>query len=228
MDCQHFVVKSRSARFRWGVGLLLLLTFVTAPGCVGAIANLVNVARGNTVPANFTGLEGKRIAVVCVSNSEAFGPAGAASSLARTVGKLVKANVEDVTVIDQQKIEQWIDRNDWDYVDFLAVGRGVNAETVVAIDLDGFSLHDGKTLYKGRADISMVVYDMTSGGKEVFAYSPNQIQYPENMSAHTTDMSERAFRAQFLNVLGNRIARQFYPYDVAEDFARDASVISSS
>lgn len=217
-----------SNQLRFVGHLLLVMLMACSPGCVGAIANLVNVARGNNVPANFTGLKEKRVAVVCVSNSEAFGPAGASASLARQVSKLIGANVEKVTMIEQQKIEQWIDRNDWDYQDFLAVGRGVNADMVVAIDLDGFSLYDGPTLYKGRADVSMVVYDMTAGGHEVFAYSPNQIQHPENSSQHTTDTSERAFRSQFLFVLANRIARQFYPYDVAEDFARDASVIHAS
>jgi hypothetical protein len=217
-------------------GFLLLVPLVSylaavnlaATGCVGTLANLIYTAHGNLVPARYTGLKDKRVAVVCVSNSEAFGPSYASRALASLVGKLLQENVADVTLIEQQKIADWIDRNDWDYLDYQAVGRGVDAEMVVAIDLDSFSLHEGKTLYKGRADVNVVVYDMTQGGKEVFTYSPTQLQFPENAGHHTTDMSEEAFRRQFLNVIASRVARQFYAYDVKEDFARDASVIRTS
>jgi hypothetical protein len=206
----------------------LALALIVGSGCVGTLANLMNVAQGNTVPARYTGLKGKRVAVICVSNSEAFGPSYASQLLASQVGKLIEANVSDVTVVEPQKIAEWIDRNDWDYLDYKAVARGVKAEMVVAIDLDSFSLHEGKTLYKGRADVDVVVYDMTAQGKDVFTYSPTQIQFPQNAGHHTTDMSEEAFRRQFLSVVASRIARQFYPYDVKEDFARDASLIHSS
>ncbi|MCA9242218.1 MAG: hypothetical protein KDA37_18530, partial [Planctomycetales bacterium] len=83
------------------------------------------------------------------------------------------------------------------------------------------------TLYKGRADVKVVVYDMTQGGNEVFVYHPSQVQFPENSEYHTTDLSERSFRTQFLKVLSSRIARQFHAYNVEEDFARDTSVIHS-
>ncbi len=188
-----------------------VLALAAAGGCVGTLANLMNVAQGNVVPANYTGLKGKRVAVICVSNSEAFGPSFASIALAGQVGKLLKSNVSDVTIVDPQKIADWIDRHDWDYLDYKEVGRGVDAEMVVAIDLDTFSLHEGKTLYKGRADLEVVVYDMKQAGKEVFSYTPTQIQFPENTGAHTTDMSEETFRRQFLSVIASRIAGNSIP-----------------
>lgn len=205
------------------IGLLSLVT-----GCVGTLANLINVAHGNLVSASYTGLKEKTIAVVCVSNSEAFGPTTASIQLARQVGKLIEANVDKSKVIDHQRIADWIDRNDWDYMNYPEVGRGVEAEMVVAIDLDSFSLNDGKTLYRGRADVKVVVYDMKDGGKEVFSFSPTQITFPENSGYHATDMTEEAFRRQFIAVLASKIARQFFSYDAKEDFARDASVIRAS
>ena len=147
----------------WHVVLLVALVLAISTGCIGTFVNLMNAAQGNVVPANFTGLKGKRVAVVCVSNSEAFGPSYASLALASQVGEAARsANVSDVTIVETQKIADWIDRNDWDYLDYKAVARGVDAEMVVAIDLDSFSLHEGKTLYKGRADVEVVVYDMTN------------------------------------------------------------------
>jgi hypothetical protein len=207
---------------------LLSLALVTTTGCVGTLANLMHVAKGNTVPARYTGLKGKRVAVVCVSNSESFGPSFASQALASQIANLIKAEVSDVKVIPPQEIANWIDRNDWDYLNYQAVGRGVNADIVVAIDLESFSLHEGKTLFKGRADVRVVVYDMLQDGQAVFAFDPTQIEFPENSGYHTTDMSEETFRRQFLSILANRVARQFYPYDVQEDFARDTSLIQRS
>jgi hypothetical protein len=207
---------------------VLLIILGATSGCIGTFANLMHVAQGNVVPPAFTGLKGKRVAVVCVSPSDAFGPAEATMVISRHVGKLISANVKDVQVVQPREIERWIDENDWDYLDYKMVGRGVKADLVVAIDLSSFSLHEGKTLYKGRADVQVKVYDLTEGGEEVFAYQPSQIQYPENTGHHTTDMNEEAFRRQFLGIVASRIARQFYPYDTKEDFARDASVIRTS
>jgi hypothetical protein len=205
--------------------VLASVPFVAITGCAGTLANLINAAHGNLVPARYTGLKDKRVAVVCVSNSEAFGPTSASIELAQEVGKLLIANVHGVKLIEPQKIADWIDQNNWDYLDYPAVGRGVDAEMVLAIDLDSFSLHEGKSLYKGRADVKIVVYDMTQEGKEVFAHTPAQIQFPASSGYHATDMSERAFHRQFLGVVSNQVARQFYAYDTKEDFARDASVI---
>lgn len=214
-------------RCPWGVSLALL-GLVLLSGCVGTLANLIHVAHGNLVPANFEGLEEKKIAVVCVANSEAFGPSTASVHLARMVGELIKANVKKSEVVDPQKIADWIDRNDWDYMDYPEVGKAVGADMVVAIDLDTFSLNDGKTLYRGRADIKVVVYDMTDGGREVFAYSPTQVTFPETSGYHATETTEEVFRRQFVAILASRIARQFYSYDAQEDFANDATVIHSS
>jgi hypothetical protein len=225
MQTAHGLARRRAARSFVSAAALMLLVLGLASGCVGTLANLVHMANGNLVPARYAGLKEKRVAVVCVSDSESFGPSYASQTLAREVGKLIKINVPKVTVISSQAIANWIDRNNWDSLDYKAVGRGVNADMVVAIDLSSFSLHEGKTLYKGRAELRVVVHDMLNGGDEVFVYQPSEILFPENSGFHTTDMSEEDFRARFLSLLANRVARQFYASDVQEDFARDTTLI---
>ena len=207
------------------LGLLVAALLVPSWGCVGTMANLIHVARGNLVPARYKGLEEHRIAVVCVSNSESFGPTSASVALSKEVGKLLEENVHKIQLIDPQVVADWIDQNGWDYLDYVALGKGVDAEMVLAIDLDSFSLHEGRTLYKGRADISVTVYDMTQGGKEVYANVPSQIQYPMNSGYHTTDMSEVGLSSAV--PLDRRFTDRahFYAYDVKEDYARDVTLI---
>ncbi len=178
---------------------LMLALFVPLVGCVGMIANLMHVAGVDMVPAAFPGLAEHRVAVVCVSNSDFFGPTSTASELGRRITRLLGSKVSKIEVIEQQQIEDWIDQNNWDSVDFRAIGKGVDAQMVVAVDVHSFSLHEGKTMYKGRADVEVVVYDMTQGGKAVFSQSPKQVQYPNSGGVYTTEISERQFRQRFLD-----------------------------
>ena len=206
---------------------LLLMLSCLAPmlGCVGLVANLLNAVGAGLMPAAYSGLEDKKVAVICVSNSEMFGPTSTSTELARLINSRLRKNVKDIQLIPTQQVEDWIDRNDWDMVDFVTIGRGLSADMVVAIDLDSFTLHEGKTLYKGRADVHMVVYD-TVTGEEVFAKSPPQIAYPTNAGVFREDISQKEFRRQFLEALADRLGRNFYAFDINEDVAGDARTIS--
>lgn len=202
------------------------LALVSSVGCVGVVANLIHAAKGNKVPAEFDGLKDKRVAVICSSQTEAFGPSPISPLIASKVNALLERNVSKIRLVDQQEIEDWMDRNDWDGIEYLSIGKSVKADIVVAVDIDSFSLSDGKTMYKGRSDIAITVYDVASGDT-IFARTPPQIQYPKNAVLHTADMSKRDFRRKFVAILAQRIARHFYPYDFQEDFALDTSLIST-
>lgn len=215
-------------RFRNGrrIASALLLTpcLLTVTGC-GMAINLIHAGWGNLVPAEYDDLRQRQVAVVCVSSSASFGPRPVSETIARQVSALLKENVRDIQLIGQQTIEQWIDENDWNQVDYLEIGSGVGAERLIAIDLVSFSLHEGQTMYKGRADVEITVYDLSDEGAVVFQRSLPEIQFPQNSGQHTADISEREFRRQFVNVVANRIARHFYAYDFKEDFARDPTFI---
>ena len=43
------------------------------------------------------------------------------------------------------------------------LGRAVKATRIVYIELDDFDLFKGKTLYQGRAEVTISVYDMEDG-----------------------------------------------------------------
>ena len=216
---------ARSVAVRSALGLLVAASLVSLSGCVGLLSNLIYAAHGNLIPPAYNGLVGKHVAVVCVSNSASFGPTSASVDLSRRVAKQLQSNVTDITVVDPQEVADWIDQHDWDSLDYAALGQGVNADTVVAIDLDRFTVHEGQTMYKGRADVHIVVYDTVGGKREVFSKSPPQITFPAHAGQHTTDISEREFRQRFMTVLASRIARNFFSYEAKEDYAADRTLI---
>ena len=210
--------------------LLLLLvlcgTLVTSTGCLARFAaHMLNAGLGNMVPARFDGLSDSRVAVVTVSGSSDFGPMSAAELVARSVETKLRDNVKRIDLVSNKEIADWMDRNDWNGINYQEVGEAVGADVVVAVDLQSFSLYDGKTLYRGKCDASLTVYDVQNRGEIIFEGDPPQIIFPVAAGLHTTDASEREFRRWFIDYVGERIARNFYPYDAAADFASDTAVL---
>ena len=206
--------------------VLLVACLAPMVGCVGLVANLLNVMGAGLMPAAFTGLEEKKVAVVCVSNSDLFGPTSTSGPLGTRLSRLLAGKVKDITVVPQQDVEDWIDRNDWDMVDFVAIGQGLEADMVVAVDVDSLTLYDGPTMFKGRATCHLVVYDVATG-QEVFAKSPPEIEFPSMAGVPSTSLSEREFRRKFLDSIADRLGRNFYAFDINEDVAKDAETISN-
>src|SRR5687768_164947 len=186
---------SRSnCRIRTFVAAGLLFILVTAnTGCVGFLAQLGYWTGGNLVPAEFDGLEGERVAVVCVSSNAAYGVGVEAELLSRGVDSILKENVEKIDIVGQDEIADWVDKNDWDEIDYREVGQGVKADKVVAIGISDFRLYEGQTLYRGRANVKVTVFDMKDGGKEVFRRQLPEVRFPNAGVYHSSETSETAF-----------------------------------
>lgn len=200
--------------------IILLSAVVPTTGCVGLASVLIHAWKGHTVEAAFDGLQGKRVAVVCLSDTNMY-----SGELARAVEGLLKRNVAEIDVVPQSDIYAWRDTQDWDELDYQALGEGVGAEMVVAIELASFRLYNGPTMYKGRANMATTVYDLSLTGEPVFTQIPGEHVFPANVAYATTDMSENKFRRQFMISLAHRIAKNFYAYDKKDDFAADPTVV---
>lgn len=193
-------------------GLLLPNT-----GC-GMVTTMMYWARGNPVYAKFSGLDGKKVAVVCFDGNV---QGGEGDMLARRVSFKLKTNGKDIEVIEQQKIADWMDKQPENVADFKEVGRGVNADMVVCIDLDQFSTHEGPGLLRGRARVKVKVLDLTKGGKVVYDVPMTPALYPESGPRAMSD-DEVQFKSKFVDILANNIAKDFYQYDRMDDFGTDA------
>lgn len=202
------------------VGVLLCCT----TGCLGTVANLIHAGWGNLVPAGFDQLAGRSVAVVCLSGSTSFGNSSAATEIAERIERKLRQRVPELTLIPQQDIEDWMDRNDWNEIDYRELSDGVDCDFLIAVDFDNFSLYEGQTLYKGRADVGLSVYE-SEKGETVYGLEPLLVEYPLNGGQHTADTREADFRDRYLDVISSYIARQFYSYDVKEDYARDPTFV---
>jgi hypothetical protein len=203
----------------FGATILLLATVL--PGLAGCstLGTLTYMVMPKDVPAEFAGLKGMHVAVVCKPIVELeFSDAGSARELASSVGNLVERNVRQARVIPQDEVARWVDENTW--VDYRAIGKSLDADMVVGIDLEEFRLHEGSTLYRGRATVNVRVYDIAKD-KLVYEKRFDDFAFPKNGAIPSTDRPESQFRGMFIQLLAQRIARSFHAYDSREQFGDD-------
>jgi len=209
-------VVARSLVVVLGMAVLLLGTV----GCT-TLATVVYLVKGNNIKAEYDGLKGRKVAVVCRPLvSLQYRNSRAARDLAAEVARLLRENVRKIEVIEPGRVEQWTDENIWS--EFGEVGEALGAELVVGIDLESFSLFQGQTLYQGKADVHLTVVDCTQDNKVVFEKVVPQCVYPPNAAVPTSDRPESEFRQEFTRVLADYVGRHFYPHDAYADYAQDA------
>jgi hypothetical protein len=201
--------------------LLAAIFLASHCGCVGMLAQMGYWTGANLIPAEYEGLENERVAVICVSSNASYGVGIEAELLARGVSSILKENVKGIDLVEHDEIADWVDKNDWDEVDYREVGRGVKASKVVAIDLSGFRLYEGQTLYRGRAVVTVTVLDIEEGGKEAFRRQLPEIKFPTTGVYHSSETSETAFRRAFLQVVARQVGHYFHDYDPIDRYNRD-------
>ena len=212
--------RSLGKRMRWLVALALASASISGTGCVRAISTINYAINGPPqAPAQFGQLEEKRVAVICVSQADLYGAGGAARAIARSVESRLATHVEKIDLAGQEAIDEWMDHHDWNQLDFQQIGQGVRADYVLAVELNSpITLKEGPTLYKGRADVTVTVYDMKQGGKPVFRRHTPEFSWP---GSGKYGISETAFERLFLAKLSEYVARYFHPYDPHAEIGGD-------
>jgi hypothetical protein len=197
----------------------------TQTGCVGLMANLVHAVGADKIPANYDGLKKSRVAIVTISDNSQYSDDLAARQLSRSVGEILLKEVDKLTLVREDEIEQWRDTNGRDNIDLLSIGQGVKADKVIGIELTNMRLREGKTLYQGRSDVSVSVIEVSHGGV-VHTKQWEDFTYPVSSGQYTSETTEMKFQKLYLSILAKQIAREFYPYDMSETVALDAAIAS--
>ncbi len=215
-----------SRRFVATTWFALLGSFllVSQAGCMLA-ANLMHVVGADKIPAEYDGLEGSRVAIVTVTEMGQYSADPSAKYLSAKVGEILTREIKGVSLVREDKIFEWMDQNNADATDFLAIGTGVEAEKVLGIELVNLQLRDGATLYRGRSDVSLRMIDVASG-QVVFSKELEDFTFPTTTGQYTSETTERKFRNLYLRELAEQIGRSFYPYDFSVTVARDGKLAS--
>jgi hypothetical protein len=202
--------------------LLTVFALATAAGCAQLLATGIYVWEGgNLVPAECEALRDKRVVVMCrPPSSHEYRHAGASRRISQRVSELLVQNVKGIDVVNPREVDNWVDESDWG--DFRELAEAVRADLVVHVELDDFELYKGKTLYQGRALVNVSVYDMLDHSKLVWERNLGELLYPVNSGIPAQDKPVQQFEREFVEIVADRIAVNFYRHDPNANFAMDA------
>lgn len=201
---------------------VLMLCGLSSVGCINLAANLIHAIRGNDRPAEYKGLEGKRVAVV-VGTDSGLGSDAVSSALTSHIQALLNMKIKKIDVVSKHEVENWFDANGWNDSDYVAIGKGVNADNVLAVDVLNLTLQNGATLYRGQCDITVSVYDIKEDGKILYRKQIPEFAFPSLGGMAITDTSESKFRARYLELVAATVGGLFYGVDPTLDVALDAT-----
>ena len=206
-------------------GFALGCLLIPAGGCVSLAANLLHAIHGNNRPAEFEGLKGQKVAIVCGTDG-GMGSDANSAMLTSYIHAALNTNVKDIDIVRQSEVERWLDSHGRSDADYQEVGKGVGADRVLAVEVLNLSLKNGATLYKGQSDISVTVYDVPAGGKILYRKQIPEFVFPKMGGPTITDISEAKFRARYLTIVASTVSGLFYDVDATADFALDPTANS--
>lgn len=214
-------VKRQPSRvFSFLVLLLLFAAILPEFGCTGIAAQLLYVLKGHKVPKEYEGLEDQKVAVLVISDGRGYGPDYSMQVLEQLIHRHLDLEYKKkITIIPQDEVYgAFNDRvRDPDYV---AIGKSLQADKVLVIEITDYRLREGATLYKGNCYFKCAVFD-TVENRMVFSRGPNSFSFPTD-GLPSIDTSERDFEQMFLTELSYRIAGYFCDQEVKELYGRDA------
>jgi ABC-type uncharacterized transport system auxiliary subunit len=212
-----------SIRFAVAAAVVVAIAaLASSGGCRSAIATAMYLFKGDEVDPEYTGLKGKKVAVVCRPPAGLnYANSTAGRDIVQQMSKLLQERVPKIKVVEAQKVSKWCDENTWE--EYVEVGKALKADVVIGVELEKFSIYQAQTLYQGKANAVVRVYDCKDGGKVVFEKILPQTVYPPNTCIQTSDVQESEFRREFIGVLADQIARHFYSHDPYADLGQDGS-----
>ncbi|QGJ69754.1 Hypothetical protein PBC10988_14410 [Planctomycetales bacterium 10988] len=185
-------------------------------GCAAPIATLLYVVKGRTTPAECDLLEEKKVAVVCQAPaSMQFRTRYVTGELSKLVALGLEKHVRKIEIVDPREVAEWVDENDW--IDPIELGKAVNADLVLAIDLEEFQLKDGQTLFRGKANVLLKIHDVKED-EVIWERIPSQVVWPKHVGIPVQEEQEHQFRLDYLNRLAFEIGKYFYAWDQYNDF----------
>lgn len=185
------------------VAVLLIAVLASVAGCSKTLnGSWTWWGDDNDVPA-----EPERIAIVCRGNAaDAFSNPEIASRLADAVSRKIDADFNHAEVVSQSEINNWLDNNSWNGP--LEIGRALDADIVLAIDIKNYSILDSTntTSYRGTADLRVQTVICSTGQNSPPAELTNVV-FPEEGAVQAGRTTSYLFSQGFVEELSGHVVQ---------------------
>lgn len=216
---------SRRLRLASRLAVLLLTLLLVAPhsGCVGLTVQIANMLGLNMVPAEYAGLKGRHVAVVCRLPENGYDPVTDGDLLTSDLEQYLGAHVKKITFVPRAEVENWLDAHAERQIDYARMGQALEAEKLLLVDFGSFSYGENATFYQGRADYNITVFDMETGEREYESTEPDML-FPTASAYNLGDMSKDRFRRAFVSWIARDVGQRFHMNDFPKRFSKEPSL----
>ena len=207
----------RPRRAAFGLGLLLCASL--AGGCALFKSMAVHAApKTEKIAAEYNGLAGKKLLVfVWVPPEIKWDYPYIRLDLAAYVGAYLNQNVEDVTVVDARRVEDYLAKSRQFESDPAEVGRHFHADRVIYLAVYQFSIRDPGMAehYRGRIASSVEVYDLTAKSDSAQRNTLREVNvaYPEERALGFANVRPDQVRQATYELFTTEVGRKFHNYE---------------
>jgi len=200
---------------------LLLLLILTLAGCQIIYTGIAIIVGPDRPPKHNILSKGKKhVAVVPRSvYTTSLEMQNAPREIARQIRDILddpkNSRNKNLRVVEQAKVEAWLDHHGNDFDTFLEVGRdrSIQADIVIGFDIIEFRIRDplNASLLQGHCKVEVRAIDCATG--KILAKETLMIIDPPSMPLPSNPQMASQFRPQFISVIAQQIASLFHHHN---------------
>ncbi len=201
--------------------LLLLCLVLPLAGC-NIMAYPAYVILGEheiKVNAQYKGLEGKHTAIMISGHPGlAFEYPYIMSNLALASQKMISANVELCSFVNQNEIESFQRMNpQWIGLHMQQLGKQFDAQRIIYVEIVQLSMREEQSvnLLRGHLITDIKVYDLESGNQEE-AVLETEVEaiFPERAPEFMSDSAEHRIKEKLVMLFADKLSKKFYDHKI--------------
>jgi hypothetical protein len=146
-----------------------------------------------------------------------------ANLLSRQLQQSFKDNKENVTLVSTNKVEKYKDEHpNWRSLDVREIGKHFAADYVISLEINALSMYEkgsSNTLYRGHADVSLKVVDLSKTDEDTMYDEEYNTDFPRTRGPiPVSDNSAQQFRQAFLTQLARELSWRFTAHPTKDDY----------
>jgi len=202
--------------------MIFALVIWAGGGCniLGPVLYATHADQTRKVPAEYTGLEGKRMCVwVWADDAVSFDYPAIRIDVANYVKYAISQKIE-CEFVDPETVDKFQRSNyEADRLSVVEVGKRFKADVVLFIEIHEFRTHPRTmpNLLQGHILAQCALYDCTGelpaeSRKRRLWNGSIDVKYPERIPLNVAQSNERSVRATTLQIFGDALAKKFYTH----------------
>ena len=191
------------------------------PGCalVGATTYAIaGPTKTVTVPAEYTGLEGKSVAVMIAGDEYLlYRYPKAQILLATNIAARIVENIDGVRMVNPQPITKFQKENpEWMTLPYGELIQRVQVDRIVLVDLGDYRLHDpgNRELWRAVIEGNIGVVEADSRDPDNYAYYKGvRATFPEDGGVGVLESDQETVELAVTTLFAQKVAKLFYTHD---------------